>query len=155
MRSFINMCWLSVLLFNIVTTNIFKKCFIFESVKSLKVFWTFKKLLCNFSSFLLLSLTSVQILDKFNMKKLMKDASVSKEPQFNLEYYTENPAKFVQKDTELQTRIRPTGGGTSWKFWQPEVVTTLWNVFAMFRCHIDVSWHCHNVAWLRQNSSTS
>ena len=50
------------------------------------------------------------------MKKLMKDVSVSKEPQFNLEYYAENPTKFVQKETELQTRIRPTGGETSWKF---------------------------------------
>ena len=50
------------------------------------------------------------------MKKLMKDVPVSKEPQFNLEYYAENPAKFVQKDTELQTRKRPTRGGTSWKF---------------------------------------
>ena len=31
----------------------------------------------------------------------------------NLEYYAENPTKFAQKDIELQTRIRPTGGGTS------------------------------------------
>ena len=43
------------------------------------------------------------------MKKLMKDVSVSKEPQFNLEYYAENLTKFVQKDRERQTRIRPTG----------------------------------------------
>ena len=50
------------------------------------------------------------------MKNLMKDVSVSKEPQFNLEYYGENPTKFVEKDTELQTRIRPTGGRSSWKF---------------------------------------
>ena len=46
----------------------------------------------------------------------MKDVSVSKEPKFNLEYYNENSTKFVQKDTELQTRIKPTGEGTSWKF---------------------------------------
>ena len=58
---------------------------------------------------MLLSLTSLQILAKFNMKKLMKDVSVSKEPQFNLEYYAENPTKFVQKNKERQTRIRPTG----------------------------------------------
>ena len=29
------------------------------------------------------------------MKKLMKDVSVSKEPQFNLEYYAENSTKFA------------------------------------------------------------
>ena len=46
------------------------------------------------------------------MKKLMKDVSVSKEPQFNLEDYAENPTKFVQKDTELQTRISPMGAET-------------------------------------------
>ena len=65
---------------------------------------------------MLLSLTSVQIIAKFNMKKLMKDLSVSKEPQFNLEYYAENPTKFVQKETELQTRIRPTERGTFKQF---------------------------------------
>ena len=43
------------------------------------------------------------------MKKLMKDVSVSKEPQFNLEYYAEDPTKFVHKNKERQTRIRPTG----------------------------------------------
>ena len=46
----------------------------------------------------------------------MKNVSVSKEPQFNLEYYAENPTKFRQIDTELQTRTRPTVGETSWKF---------------------------------------
>ena len=51
------------------------------------------------------------------MKKLMKDVlSVSKEPQFNLGYYAEDPTKFVQKDTELQTRIRPTGEGLHGNF---------------------------------------
>ena len=45
----------------------------------------------------------------------MKDLSVSKEPQFNLEY-AENPTKFVQKETELQTRIRPTERGTFKQF---------------------------------------
>ena len=33
-----------------------------------------------------------------NMKELIKDVSVIKEPQFNLEYYAENLTKFVQKD---------------------------------------------------------
>ena len=32
-------------------------------------------------------------------KKLIKDVSVSKKPQFNLEYYPENLTKFVQRDT--------------------------------------------------------
>ena len=50
------------------------------------------KLFCKV--FLVLSLTLAQILAKFNMKKLMKDVSVSKEPQFNLENYVENPTKF-------------------------------------------------------------
>ena len=50
------------------------------------------------------------------MKRLMEDLSVSKEPQFNLEYYAENPTKFVQKETELQTRIRPTERGTFKQF---------------------------------------
>ena len=52
---------------------------------------------------MLLSLTSVQN-EKWNekIKKLMKDVSVSKEPQFNLEYYAEHPTKFVQKDTEYR-----------------------------------------------------
>ena len=53
--------------------------------------------LWNFNSFLLLSLTSLKILAKFNMKKFMEDVSVSKETQFNLEYYAENPTRFAKK----------------------------------------------------------
>ena len=38
-----------------------------------------------------------------NIKELIKDVSVIKEPQFNLEYYAENLTKFVQKDRPEQT----------------------------------------------------
>ena len=34
----------------------------------------------------------------------MKNVSVSKEPQFNLEYYAENPTKFLRIDTTDQNK---------------------------------------------------